>query len=142
MCAAGPFGHGAAMTRYEFAFAPAYRAAALPFGIMPRTTWVELDDQHLEVRYGPWRLRTPVSNLTGAQRTGGFAFLKTAGPPHLSFSDRGVSFTTNGSDAVCLSFREPVAGIDFTGRIKHPGATLSVANPDAFLAQVRPLLPA
>lgn len=92
-----------------------------------------MDDAELRVRFGPWSLRTPRSNVAGTQETGGFAFLKTAGPPHLSFTDRGVTFATNGDRAVCVSFREPVKGIDPTGRIRHPGATLTVADPPALI---------
>lgn len=120
---------------FPFAFAPAYRVAGLPFGITPWTASVCVTDEHeLRVRYGLWSLRTPLSNIADAQLTGGFAFLKTAGPPHLSFSDRGVSFTTNGDRALCLSFHTPVPAIDPTKRIKHPGATLSVADPEGLAA--------
>ncbi len=118
--------------RFDFDFDLTYRLLALPFGIAPRTAWVELEAGELRVRYGPWSLRTPVSNVVEHTRTGGFALLKTAGPPHLSFSDRGVSFTPNGRAAVCVTFREPVKGIDPTGRILHPGATLGVADLTGF----------
>jgi len=124
------------MTRHHFAFAAAYRAPAFCFGITPRTAWVDLSTEHLAVRYGPWSLRTPLSNVTGVERTGGFGWLKTVGPPHLSLSDRGISFTTNGDDAACVSFREPVAGIDPTRMIKHPGATLSVRDVPGFIAEL------
>ncbi len=122
-----------AMSRSEmfpFAFAPAYRLAALPFGITPRTTWVHVTEHELHVRYGLWQLRTPLSNVAGVEVSGDFAFLKTAGPPRLSLSDRGVSFTTNGESALCVEFHQPVAGIDPTRMIKHPNATISVADPE------------
>ena len=115
--------------RFGFAFAPAYRVPALVLGITPRTAWVEVDESHLRVRFGPWRLSTTLGNIAGMTRTGGFSFVKTAGPPHLSFADRGVSFATNGDDAVCVRLREPVAGIDPTRRILHPGVTMTVADP-------------
>lgn len=119
--------------RYEFAFAPSYRPAALVFGVLPGTTWAELGPEGLRVRFGPWRLETPLDNIAGAERSGGFSWIKTAGPAHLSFSDRGVTFATNGADAVCVSFRTPVAAIDPTKRIRHPGATLTLSDPQAFL---------
>ena len=127
--------------RHEFAFATSYRVAALPFGITSKSAWVEIGPAGLRVHYGLWRLSTPLANLAGAEVSGGFGFLKTAGPPRLSFSDRGVSFTTNGHSALCLTFREPVKGIDPTGHITHPGATLSVRDPQALLADVRRLVP-
>ena len=118
------------MTRFPFAFATPYRLAALPFGVTPATAWVEVADDELRVRFGPWRMRTPLSNVASTEVTGGFAFLKTAGPPHLSFSDRGVTFATNGDRALCVQLHEPVPAIDPTKRILHPGATMTVADPE------------
>ncbi len=115
---------------FPFSFTTPYRAAGLPFGVTPRTAWVRVDAEELRVRFGLWSLRTPISNISGGELTGGFAFLKTAGPPHLSFSDRGVTFATNGDRALCLQFHRPVPAIDPTRTIKHPGATLTVADPE------------
>jgi hypothetical protein len=114
---------------FPFDFARAYRVPALVFGVTPGTARVVVEDDELRVRFGPWSLRTPLANIVSAEHTGGFGFLKTAGPPHLSFSDRGVTFATNGERALCVRFRSPVAGIDPTKRIKHPGATMTVADP-------------
>lgn len=118
--------------RFEFSWDTRYRLAALPFGLLPSSTWVEIDDSELFVHYGLWKLRTTLDNVVGVEASGPFAFLKTAGPPHLSFSDRGISFTTNGRHGLCVSFREPVPGIDPTGIIKHPGATFTVVDPVGF----------
>ena len=63
-----------------------------------------------------------------------YSFLKTAGPAHLSFGDRGITFATNGDRGVCVAFREPVPGIEPTGRLRHPGATLTLADVDGFAA--------
>ncbi len=120
------------MTRFEFDWDRAYRAAGLPFGITPRTAYAEVTPTELRVRFGLWSLRTARSNITSATRSGGFTFLKTAGPPHLSFSDRGVSFATNGRTGVCVRFDRPVPAIDPTKRLVHPGATLTLADPDGF----------
>ena len=124
---------------FPFRFTPAYLAAGAPFGITPATSGVRLDQRGLRVQYGPWRLVAELDNIAGAVRTQDFAFLKTAGPPHLSFSDRGVSFTPNGDLAACLTFHRPVKGIDPTGIIKHPGATLGVRDVDAFLHRLEDL---
>lgn len=95
---------------------------------------MEVTDEELRVRFGLWRLRTPLANITSTTETGDFAYLKTVGPPHLSFTDRGVTFATNGDSALCLEFAEPVPGIDPTRTIRHPGATLTVADPAALRA--------
>ncbi len=114
--------------RFAFAWEPRYRFAALPFGLAPGLTWVEVTSSELHVHFGLWKLRSALSNITDVEVSGGYAFHKTAGPPHLSFSDRGITFATNGREGLCVSFREPVPGIDPTKRIKHPGATLTVAD--------------
>ena len=119
--------------RFDFAFAASYRLPALVFGVTPATAWVDLTGSELVVRFGLWRLRSGLANITGVSRTGGFGFLKTAGPAHLSLVDRGVTFATNGDDGVCVRFRQPVAGIDPTRRILHPGATLTLREPETFL---------
>lgn len=117
--------------RFEFEFAPAYRLPALLFGIRPSSAFVTVTADELQVRFGPWRLVTGLDNIAGTEITQDFAWLKTAGPAHLSFADRGVTFATNGQRALCVQFHTPVAAIDPTRTIKHPGATLTVAQPEA-----------
>ena len=119
---------------FEFTFSTAYAAAARPLGITAATTSVEVGPHWLYVRYGPWKLLTPRTNVVAAHITGDFSFIKTAGPPHLSLSDRGVTMASNGDRALCLEFAQPVTAIDTTGVIRHPGATLSVADPEGLAA--------
>lgn len=123
--------------RYEFAFSPAYRLPALLFGIRPATAHVSVTAGELRVRFGPWSLVTGLDNIVATEITGNFSWLKTAGPPHLSFSDRGVTFATNGDRAVCLRFATPVAAIDPTRTLRHPGATLTVAQPELLAAALK-----
>ena len=92
-------------TRFEFAFAAAYRPPALLFGIVPATAYVEVGPAELFARFGPWSLRTAISNVRSTEASGGYGYLKTAGPPHLSLTDRGVTFATNGQRGLCVQFR-------------------------------------
>lgn len=115
--------------RFSFAFTPSYRAAGLPFGVTPRTAWVDVDTE-LHVRFGPWSLTTPLANIASTEITGGYAFVKTAGPAHLSFSDRGVTFATNGDRGLCLTFHEPVRVL---WPLTHPNATITVADVEGLL---------
>lgn len=114
--------------RFPFAFERRYRLAALPFTITPSRAWVEVDDTELRVRFGPWSLRTALDNVTTTTLTGGYAFLKTAGPAHLSFADKGVSLATTSRRGLCVSFAEPVRLLDPTGHLRHPAVTLTVAD--------------
>src|SRR3954449_4765063 len=84
-----------------------YRVLAFATGVSPTTARVRLDESQLEVRFGPWTLRTAVTNIADVSITGPYSFVKTAGPAHLSFSDRGVTFATNGERGLCIRFRDP-----------------------------------
>lgn len=126
------------MTReFEFDFEGRYRLPALAFGITPATAKVVVTDTELLVRFGPWRLRTPLANISGTQVTGDYAWYRTAGPAHLSLTDRGVTFATNSHRGLCVSFVEPVRAIEPTGTLRHPGATVTVADPDALAEALR-----
>lgn len=119
--------------RFDFAFDPVLVPAAAAFGVTRRTAAVELDDLHLTVRFGPWRLLTAVTNVESAELTGPYSWWKVAGPPHLSFADKGVTFATSTKRGVCLKFRRPVPALLPTGVLKHPGATITVADPEALI---------
>jgi hypothetical protein len=123
--------------RFTFRFAPAYRRAAIVFGVRPDTTWVDLDADALHARFGPWQLRTPVTNISAVEITGPYAFLKTAGPARLSISDRGLTFASNGDRGVLISFRQPVPGIEPTGKLRHPELTVTVADVEGLASALR-----
>jgi hypothetical protein len=123
-------------TIHRFEFTPVFRAAALPFGILPRTCRVELLGPHLIVSFGPWNISTPLDNIDGAEVTGPYGWLKVIGPPHLSLADSGLTFATNPTAGACLRFREPVPGIEPFGRVKHPALTVTVAEPDQLVADI------
>jgi hypothetical protein len=114
--------------RFGFAFARSYRAPARAFGITPATAWVDVGDDALEVRFGPWRLATPLANVTDVAVTGPYAFWKTAGPARLAITDRGLTFATSGDSGVLISFRTPVSGLEPVGVIRHPELTVTVAE--------------
>ena len=116
--------------RFDFAFDRSYQATAGVFGIKPGNTWVDVGSRTLDVRFGPWRLSTPLSNITGAAVTGPYAFWKTAGPARLAFTDRGLTFATNGKSGVLISFRESVRGLEPLGVIRHPELTVTVTEVD------------
>jgi hypothetical protein len=101
---------------------------------MSATARVVVTDDEFLVRFGPWQLHTHLANIAGAQVSAGYAFHRMAGPAHLSLTDRGVTFATNSRRGLCVSFREPVHAIEPTGVIRHPAATVTVADPEALAA--------
>ena len=120
-------------SHFDFVFDPVFRLAALPFGITPGSTGVELAGRRLHVRFGPWRLTTTVDNVVHVGATGPYAWPKVIGPPHLSAADGGITFATNARAGVCLQLRDPVKGIEPIGLIRHGGVTLTVASPQQLI---------
>lgn len=123
--------------RFDFAFDRRYRIAGLPFGILPATTWVEVGDGRLRARFGLWSLDTPLENIDEVSTSGDYSFIRTAGPAHLSLSDHGVTFATNGERGVCVSLHRAVRVLDPTGHLTHPGVTMTVADVDGLVAALR-----
>lgn len=124
--------------RFPFRFDPAYRRLARLFGVTPERAWVELGGGQLEARYGPWRVRTPLSNVAAAEVTGPYSLLKTAGPARLAITDRGLTFASNRDRGVRIAFRSPVPGIDPFRLIRHPELTVTVLDVDGLAAALQP----
>jgi hypothetical protein len=114
-------------TRFPFAWAPAYRRAARPFGIGPENAWVDVGDDELVARYGRWQLRSPLANMTAVELTGPYRFVKTAGGPRLGITDFGLTFASNGDHGVLITFGHRVRAVGF---IAHGELTVTVADPD------------
>jgi hypothetical protein len=122
--------------RFGFAFEGRVAPFAFAFGVTPLTAWAEVDGRELRVRFGPWSARTPLENITAATVTGPYSLPKVAGPAHFSFSDGGATFATSTKRGVCLEFREPIPALVPLGLLRHSGLTLTVDDPDAFVAAV------
>ncbi|MBB4689106.1 hypothetical protein [Amycolatopsis jiangsuensis] len=90
---------------------------------------LRLTAEGLRVRFGPWLVTTPLTNLAGAEVTGPLRAVRALGV-RLSLSDRGLTFGTSTENAVCLRFREPVPGIEPWGLLKHPNLTVTCARPE------------
>jgi hypothetical protein len=124
--------------RFGFAFAAVYRLSARAFGIRPATAWVDVGGRTLDVRFGPWRVSTPLTNVTEVAVTGPYALWKTVGPARLAITDRGLTFATNGDRGVRISFRTPVRGLDPLGVLHHPELTVTVADVDRLAELLQP----
>lgn len=121
------------MEQFEFGFEPKYRVPLLLIGVHPGNSWVRLtDDGHLRVRFGLWRLETPLSNVACHQVTQDYRWFKAIGARG-SFVDRGVTFGTNAARGVCTRFHEPVPSLVIGDMMKHPGMTVTLADCDAFV---------
>jgi hypothetical protein len=123
--------------RFPFAFDRRMLPFAVMFGVVPMTSAVELDAEHLRIRFGAWKLTTPLDNITDVRVTGPYQLLRVAGPPRLSLTDGGITFATSTGPGVCIAFREPVPAALPVSLLRHRAATVTVLEPEAFAETLR-----
>jgi hypothetical protein len=121
---------------FGFRFTPLYRGFAAAWGITPGRARVEISDDELLVRFGPWSLRTAISNVNTTEITGPYSVPKTIGPAHLSLVDRGVTFATNPRMGLCVLLRHAVPAIEPFGLIRHPALTVTVGDVEGLRSAV------
>ena len=113
---------------FDFDFDPKYQAMALLFGVTPGRAGVEVAGGRFVARYGFWHLQTALDNIAGFEISGPYWIWTTIGPAHLSLADRGLTFASNRRRGLCITFKEPVPGLEPTGRLRHPGLTVTVSD--------------
>jgi hypothetical protein len=117
---------------FAFEFDPTFRLVLLGLGVTPGSSGVTLDDETFDARFGPFRLRTPVSNLKDVQITRDYRWYRAIGP-RVSRTDLGATFGTNTGGGVCVCFHKPVKALF---GVKHPGLTVTVGDLDGLAAAI------
>ncbi len=120
------------MPRFTFDVDPTWKTFLQVIGVTPERAFVLVENGRLAVRFGPWLLRTPLSNVLDTSLTGPYKAWRVIGP-HLSLADRGVTFGTNTRRGVCVRFRAPVPALLPGALLTHPGATVTVADPEGLV---------
>lgn len=120
--------------RFRFRWDRRFAALARALGVVADSCYVEVGTESFEARFGPWRVQTPLENVASVQITGPYRWWKVAGPARLSLGDLGLTFASTTAPGVCIRFRQPVAGGDPMGCLRHPGLTVTVDNPDGLVA--------
>lgn len=118
---------------FEFAFEPRYKGLLRVLGVTPDTTLVTVTDDEFRVRFGGWKLVTPLANCTRTCLTGNYRWYKAIGARG-SFKDRGVTFGTSTERGVCVLFAEPVPALVPGNLLKHPGCTVTVEDGEGLRA--------
>ena len=121
--------------RFAFEFDPRYRTVLSLLGTTPARAWVEIAAGGFEARFGLWCLRTTVANISSMKETGPYTALRAIGP-RISLADRGLSFGSTIRGGVCMLFHRAVPGRETLGLVKHPGLTVTVADPGGLMAAI------
>jgi len=122
---------------FAFATDRSMRPWSRAFLVHPEASMVLLTPEQFTISFGRWSLSTTPANIAGVTVTGPYRRWKVAGPPRVSWSDRGITFATTDRGGVCVSFHTPVHAIVPFGLLRHPSATVTVAEPEEFVAAVR-----
>ncbi len=126
--------------QFAFAFEARFRPLLALIGVTPGTAHVTLTPERLVARFGPWSFDTPTDNVVQVCRTGPYRWYTAIGPRG-SFVDRGLTFGTTTEGGVCVLLREPVPALVPVGALRHPGITLTLAEPERFMASLRRYAP-
>lgn len=122
---------------FAFATDRTMRPWSRAFLVHPEASMVLLTPEQFTISFGRWSLSTSPANIADVTVTGPYQWWKVAGPPRMSWSDRGITFATTGRRGVCVTFHRPVRAIDPFGLVRHRAVTVTVAEPDEFVAAVR-----
>ncbi len=97
------------------------------FGVRPGNAWVELDDARLEVRFGFYRVETPVANVARWRIEGPWRWITAIGVRR-SIRHGDITFGGTHEGGVRLDFRERVR----LGPVRMPALYVTVDDPAAF----------
>jgi hypothetical protein len=122
-----------ATATFPFAVHPILGRASRLFGVSTECAVVDVHHDRVVARFGPWLVDTQIANVASAEVSGPYRWPRVIGPARLSLADRGLTFATTDRAGVCLRFHEPVRGIDPLGLLRHPGLTVTVAEPWALV---------
>jgi hypothetical protein len=123
--------------RFRFAFDAPFRPLLAALGVFESNAFVELtSDEVFVARFGPWTCATPLANVAEACVTGPYRWWRAIGT-RLSLADGGATFGSSTAGGTCLRFVEPVRALDPAGLFRHPGLTVTVADPEALAERVR-----
>jgi len=123
---------------FDFRFEPVMSLAALPFGVRPSTTAVDVDEREVRVRFGRWSMDLERADIASVEVTGPFWLPKVAGPARLSFADGGVTFATNRQEGVCITLVHPRPAIEPFGVLRHGSVTVTVDDCDGLARLLQP----
>lgn len=100
------------------------------FGASPETAWAELDGD-LEIRFGRFRIRTPVSNLARWRIEGPFVWIKAIGV-RMSLRGGDVSFAGSAHGGVRIDLVERVRW----GPFRVPAVWIGADDLDGLAAEL------
>jgi hypothetical protein len=117
---------------FEFDFDKRFSPLLVMLGAIPSNSRVELRDDRVGVRLGPWRLSISTANIAHLDVTGPYRWYRAIGL-RVSLTDRGLTFGTNARRGLCIEFVRPIRS--FLG-MRHPAVTVTIRRPEMLKAAI------
>jgi hypothetical protein len=124
------------MLTFGFEFEERYRWMLALIGVKPSNSEVVIDGDEMRVRFGPWKLHTPLSNVVGFETSGPYKWYRAIGARG-SFKDRGLTFGSTTTGGICVKFAEPISALVPGDVMPHPGMTVTVTDVEGLAAALR-----
>jgi hypothetical protein len=93
--------------RFPIRVGPRSRPVILLWGARPETAYAEVDDDEFRARFGPFRLRTSLANITSWRIEGPFTWLRAIGV-RVTWRRGDTSFAGSAHGGLRVDLREPI----------------------------------
>ncbi len=120
-------------TTYPLRLGPRQRWLLLPFGVRPGNTWACLDHEHLDARFGFFRLHSRLDDIVRWEISGPYRWFMALGVRR-SIRGGDVTFGSSTHGGVRVDFREPVP---FARFLRPPAFYLTVDDLEGFAADLK-----
>jgi len=119
------------LPEFSFDFQPRYRYLLRALGVHPGNSSVTITDDEFYAKFGRWKVKTPISNITGFELSGDYQWYKAIGIRG-SFVDHGLTFGSTTKQGLCVKFAAKIPTLIVGPR--HPGLTVTVTDVDGLAA--------
>lgn len=92
--------------RHPFVIGRRLAPALAVLGVHQDTAWVEVDDEHLHLRFGPLTMRTPVSSVGSV-----FSFGEPVVGPRITATRHGLRLITGAGPRIAIELDGAVPGV-------------------------------
>ena len=124
----------ASVHRFRF-----HRATLRPLallGVRPANSYVFLDTDVLDVKFGPWRITTPTTNILAAEPTGRLSLWRSLGV-RVREPGHALAFACHRTGGLRILFRRPVHRLDRHSQTGHLTLTVTVHDTQRLITRLR-----
>jgi hypothetical protein len=104
--------------------------------VRPANSYVFVDIDVLDVKFGPWRITTYATNVLAAEPTGTLSLWRSLGA-RCAGGQHALTFGSDSTGGLRIRFRNAVHRLDSDSPIGHLTLTVTVQDPERLIARLR-----